>query len=167
MNPAILKRRRVLVLSLILVILVLLNILGAEIQANSTSDGLDSNTHIATNSRSEASKHKTNKADNFDSFQSFVATAYGPPWDEMQGTGITSLGIPLNGVACVIAVDPSVIPYRSLVEISPDPHPECDRYQALDTGGAIVGSRIDFYDWRGREHQYAWGKRDVRLRIIK
>lgn len=163
MDPDILKRRRILVLSLILVILILLNILGSKIQANNSAPDASASAHR----NNKLSKYKTSQANDFGPFQHFVATAYGPPWDEMQGTGITSLGIPLNGAACVIAVDPLVIPYRSWVEVFPDPHPECDRYQALDTGGAIIGNRIDFYDWRGREHQYAWGKRNVRLRIIK
>jgi 3D (Asp-Asp-Asp) domain-containing protein len=97
----------------------------------------------------------------------YQATAYGPPWDAINGTGITYTGLPLNGPACVVAVDPEQIPLYSRITIFPNPHQQCKVYQALDIGGAIKGKRIDIYDWRGRESQYSWGLKEVQVRIVK
>ena len=54
---------------------------------------------------------------------SFLATAYGPPWDAMNGSGVTATGINLTAgqPALVIAVDPAVIPLRTLRARRPQP----------------------------------------------
>jgi len=97
----------------------------------------------------------------------FSATAYGPPWDEMNGSGQTATGHLLNGPDCVVAVDPDLIKLGSRLRIEPNPAPNfCRYYRALDTGGAIDARRIDFYDWRGRTSQYAWGVRPVTVWLL-
>jgi 3D (Asp-Asp-Asp) domain-containing protein len=95
----------------------------------------------------------------------FVATAYGPPWGGIQGGGRTATGIDLSGSPhlFIIAVDPSVIPLHSKVGVRPNPFNTSNLFGAEDTGGAIKGHRIDFYDWRGRAAQNAWGRRQVEV----
>lgn len=98
----------------------------------------------------------------------FVTTAYGPPWNAMQGTGVTSGGTDLRGSKGVnkfiVAVDPSVIPLGTHLKINPNPfgNPEIV-FLADDTGGAIKGNRIDFFDWRGRGKQTSWGRRTAEV----
>jgi 3D (Asp-Asp-Asp) domain-containing protein len=94
----------------------------------------------------------------------WLATSYGPPWEGIQGSGVTATGIDLRPAkhAYIIAVDPSVIPLGSYVHVSPNPfNDESITFQAADTGGAILGKHIDIYDWRGRSYQDAWGARKV------
>lgn len=97
----------------------------------------------------------------------FIATSYGPPWGGIEGTGITSTGVTLNGHAYSVAVAPNVIPYGSRLYIWPNPWGYRGTFVANDTGGAIRsengGRRIDFYDSRGRAHQYGWGRRHVQV----
>ena len=80
------------------------------------------------------------------------ATAY-------SGDGITSTMIkPYWGV---IAVDPSVIPYGSLVYI-----PCFDKYfLAEDCGGAIIGKRIDIF-MNSEVKCRKWGKRTIEIEIV-
>lgn len=93
----------------------------------------------------------------------YVSTAYGPPWDAMNGTGITKTGVNLKNAPkrYGIAVDPSMIALGSRVKVTPNPFGYSGPFTAFDTGGAIKGNRIDFYDWRGRQAQYGWGRRTV------
>ena len=80
------------------------------------------------------------------------ATAY-------SGDGITSTMIkPYRGV---IAVDPSVIPYGSLVYI-----PYFDKYFiAEDCGGGIIGKRIDIF-MNSEAKCRKWGKRTIEIEIV-
>jgi len=94
----------------------------------------------------------------------WIATAYGPPWNAMQGTGVTATGIDLRPArrAYVVAVDPALVDLGSYVHVEPNPHGDDDiAFLAGDTGGAIRGRRVDVYDWRGRRYQYGWGRRSV------
>lgn len=97
----------------------------------------------------------------------FIATAYGPPWGGIEGEGTTATGVNLKGdePAYIVAVDPGVIPLHSKLKIWPNPFNNRDIvFSAEDTGGAIRGRRIDFYDWRGRDSQNAWGRRAVQVK---
>lgn len=99
----------------------------------------------------------------------FVATAYGPPWGGIQGTGTTAGGTKLPaqptgkvGPPYLVAVDPAVIPLGTRLKIWPNP--AGDPYivwTADDTGGAIKGNRIDFLDLAGRNSQDTWGRQPV------
>lgn len=81
------------------------------------------------------------------------ATAY-------SGDTITSLGtIPKWGT---IAVDPSVIPYGSVVYI-----PTFDKYfVALDCGGGIKGKRIDIF-MNSEKEARKWGVRKIKIQILQ
>lgn len=95
----------------------------------------------------------------------FVATAYGPPWVGIQGSGVTADGTDLRPAKQVygVAVDPSVVPLGTYLNIQPNPFGHSGTFKAFDTGGAIKGKRIDFYDWRGRPSQQKWGKKTVQV----
>ncbi|HEV3071840.1 MAG TPA: 3D domain-containing protein [Solirubrobacteraceae bacterium] len=94
----------------------------------------------------------------------WLATSYGPPWEGIEGTGVTATRIDLrpDKQAYIIAVDPKVIALGSYVHVSPNPFGnDAITFQAADTGSAITGKHIDIYDWRGRNDQTAWGSRHV------
>ncbi len=95
----------------------------------------------------------------------FSSTAYGPPWVGIQGTGVTATGFDLRSgqQRYGIAVDPRVIRLGSLVHVWPNPFHRRQAFRAFDTGGAIKGRRIDFFDARGRKFQNAWGRRNVKV----
>jgi len=95
----------------------------------------------------------------------FSSTSYGPPWTGIQGTGITATGVNLRGAKqrYGVAVDPSRVRLGSRLRIWPNPFHRRRSFVAFDTGGAIRGNRIDFFDVRGRRHQNNWGRRNVRV----
>lgn len=95
----------------------------------------------------------------------FSATSYGPPWGGIQGGGVTASGVNLRGSPHIygVAADPRVLPLGSRVKIQPNPFGYGGDFKVFDTGGAIKGRRIDFYDWRGRKSQMAWGTRAVQV----
>jgi 3D (Asp-Asp-Asp) domain-containing protein/phage-related protein len=96
----------------------------------------------------------------------YVSSAYGPPWTGINGTGVTATGVDLRSNPHVlgVAVDPSMIDLGSMLSIKPNPFKNTsEKFKAFDTGSAIKGPRIDFYDWRGRAAQYGWGMRTVKV----
>ncbi len=95
----------------------------------------------------------------------FLSTSYGPPWGGINGGGTTALGVGLAHSPRIygIAVDPRVVKLGSHVRVWPNPFGYRGRFHAFDTGGAIKGARVDFYDFRGRRAQLAWGVRQVRV----
>ena len=94
---------------------------------------------------------------------SWLATAYGPPWEDGNGSGITATGLNLTAGPPLleVAVDPSVIALGSYVYVQPNPFNTTDAFYAGDTGSAILGQHVDIYDWQGRASQQAWGARTV------
>lgn len=97
------------------------------------------------------------------------ATAYGPPWNAMEGTGITSTGVNLQSgkQKLVVAVDPRVIPYGTKLKIPNNPFGNPNLiFTASDTGGAIKGNRLDFFVASGRKDQNAWGRRNTKVYIV-
>jgi 3D (Asp-Asp-Asp) domain-containing protein len=97
----------------------------------------------------------------------YMSTAYGPPWGGIQGDGrFTSGGIALAGGAprlYMIAVDPLLISHGTLVYAWPNPYHWRGPFVAADTGAAIRGRHIDFYDWRGRRTQLRWQQPDTTI----
>jgi 3D (Asp-Asp-Asp) domain-containing protein len=105
----------------------------------------------------------------------FVGTAYGPPWGVSaagvdQGGGITSTGVDLRQGqhAYIVATDPKVIPTGTKLRAWPNPFGDPSIiFTAADKGSAIQGNTIDFYDWRGRASQLAYGRqKNVSVQII-
>ena len=75
------------------------------------------------------------------------------------GTGLTSIGlVPVRGI---VAVDPHVIPYYTKMYV-----PGYGVAMAGDTGGAIVGNRIDLF-MDSYEEAINWGRRDVQVYILE
>lgn len=98
-----------------------------------------------------------------------MSTAYGAPWNSVQGTGVTATGINLreHPKQYVVAVDPSVVPLGTKLKIADNPFGDPNIvFTAADTGGAIKGKRLDFYDWRGRKAQMNWGTRSIVAEIV-
>lgn len=74
-------------------------------------------------------------------------------------SGTTSIGLwPKRGI---VAVDPRVIPYYTKLYI-----PGYGMAIAGDTGGAIVGTRIDLF-MDSLYECYQWGRRDVEIYILE
>ena len=95
----------------------------------------------------------------------FISTSYSPPWTDGNGTGITANGTALYNRPRIygVAADPRVLRLGAKVKIWPNPFGYRGRFRVFDTGGAIKGARVDFYDWRGRRAQYGWGVRQVKV----
>lgn len=78
-------------------------------------------------------------------------------------SGITATGINLkrNPDAKVIAVDPSIIPLGTKVYV------EGYGYAvAGDIGGAIKGNKIDVF-FPTKSEAFKWGRKDVKIKILK
>ena len=87
------------------------------------------------------------------------ATAYS--YAEAGLSSYTADGTNLVNDPMVIAVDPRVIPLGTMVEI-----PGYGVFRAADTGGAIVGNKIDVHFPTVAE-TYNFGRRTITIRILK
>ncbi|MFS0784134.1 ubiquitin-like domain-containing protein [Bacillus sp. 1P06AnD] len=89
------------------------------------------------------------------------ATAYTAGCNGCSGLTATGYDLRSNPNAKVIAVDPSVIPLGTKVFV------EGYGYAiAADTGGAIRGNKIDVF-FSSKSKAYQWGKRSVKIRVIR
>ena len=86
------------------------------------------------------------------------ATAYSTSEPGM--SSFTALGIDLRQTSNVIAVDPNVIPLGSRVFVE-----GYGEAIAGDTGGAIVGNKIDVH-FATVDACYQWGVRSVQVTIL-
>lgn len=127
--------------------------------SSQASNSQPKNNTNTTTSKPAASKpepkQETNSAG---SWMSFQATGY-----STQQAGLsthTATGIDLRVNPRVIAVDPSIIPLGSLVEVQ-----GLGVYVAGDTGGAINGRIIDIH-YPTVSQALSWGRRSVNIRII-
>jgi len=132
---------------------------------NNSSNSNNSNNSANTNNSNEStsSNNSNNETEADDSSQAGA-------WMSMQATGYstqqpglsthTAQGIDLRVNPNVIAVDPSVIPLGSLVEVQGQ-----GVYVAGDTGGAINGNIIDIH-FSTVSQALSWGRRSVNVRII-
>lgn len=91
--------------------------------------------------------------------QTLTMEATGYSYTEAGLSYYTSTGIDLRQTSRVIAVDPSVIPLGSLVEVS-----GYGFAVAGDIGGAIVGNRIDLH-FNTVDECLNWGRRTVTVTI--
>jgi tape measure domain-containing protein len=153
---------------------------GPHVAADSVSLGLPAGTAVLTGHGQELLAGGAGIADVLRSQQphfakggvvpgKYTSTAYGPPWGGIQGTGVTATGVNLRRGPHLygVAVDPSMIPLGSQVYTWPNPFGRSGPFRAFDTGGAIKGRRVDFYDWRGRSKQNAWGRRGITVGTAK
>lgn len=94
-----------------------------------------------------------------------LSTAYGPPWNSVEGGPITSTGKALVPNRYYIATDPSVIPTGSKVKIWPNPLNYRGVFRAEDVGGAIKGNHIDIFVWQGKSLRDSW-KKNVQVCLL-
>ncbi len=87
------------------------------------------------------------------------ATAYS--YAEPGLSNYTADGTNLVNDPMVIAVDPRVIPLGTMIEI-----PGYGVFRAADTGGAIVGNKIDVH-FPTVAQTYNFGRRTITIRILK
>lgn len=122
----------------------------------STASAKQSNNSNSTQAQSApAPKQESSSAG---SWMTFQATGY-----STQQAGLsthTATGIDLRVNPRVIAVDPSIIPLGSLVEVQ-----GLGVYVAGDTGGAIKGRIIDIH-YSSVSQALSWGRRSVNIRVI-
>ncbi len=98
---------------------------------------------------------------------SFSSTAYGPPWNSLEGGPQTATGKKLKKGKHVVAVDPDVIPLGTKLYIWPNPYNYKGVWKAEDTGGAIQGNDIDFFVGEGGKKRDNWGVQNVNVSIAK
>jgi 3D (Asp-Asp-Asp) domain-containing protein len=99
----------------------------------------------------------------------FEATAY-TPFCDTGCIGITKTGIDVRDTVThngkrIIAVDPSVIPLGSAVQIRLS-NGKIIEAAAQDTGGNIQGNRVDLLTANDTEANN-FGRQDVKIRILK
>lgn len=124
----------------------------------------------AAKAKSEKSQTASSSANTASESSSATSSSASGEWMNFQSTGYstqeaglsatTATGINLHNNPRVIAVDPSVIPLGSVVEVE-----GMGTYVAGDTGSAIHGHIIDIH-FSNLGDAYAWGRRSVRIRIV-
>lgn len=126
-------------------------------KTNTTTTSSSQKSPAPSNENKENKENQENKNQS-GSWMSIQSTGY-----STQEPGLsthTATGIDLRVNPRVIAVDPSVIPLGSLVEIQ-----GLGIYVAGDTGGAINGRIIDIH-FSTVSQAMSWGRRTVNVRII-
>lgn len=89
----------------------------------------------------------------------FVITGYSTSAEEGTADGITADGTHVRRGVC--AADIRVLPFGTRIYISG--YGECVIH---DTGGAIIGNRIDAY-FPSRQEAFAWGRRTLEVKIYR
>ena len=137
--------------------------------ASSNAGSADKAEEPKKEEKSNNSKETDKASDSNKETQSTESKSAGE-WMSVQATGYsteepglsthTATGIDLRVNPQVIAVDPSVIPLNSLVEVEGQ-----GVFVAGDTGGAINGNIIDIH-FSSVSQALSWGRRNVRVRIL-
>lgn len=94
-------------------------------------------------------------------WKNFTATWYTPSGGAGSGL-VTASGRKVSEE--LIAVDPSVIPLGSVVEVKYNDG-RIERKIAADTGGAVKGNKIDIFCWSNKEALQN-GRQKIQVRII-
>jgi len=137
-------------------------------ESNETAEANNSNDSANTTSSNQS--NSSNNSSNESNENGADDSSQAGEWMSVQATGYstqqpglsthTAQGIDLRVNPNVIAVDPSVIPLGSLVEVQGQ-----GVYVAGDTGGAINGNIIDIH-FSTVSQALSWGRRNVKVRII-
>jgi 3D (Asp-Asp-Asp) domain-containing protein len=96
-----------------------------------------------------------------------AADAQGSGWEDFEATAYSNFGITRSGVWVhrgILAVDPSVIPIGSIVEVQAGGYSGI--YTAMDTGDLIKGRLVDVYVPTTPE-ALRFGRQAIRLRLIR
>ncbi|GEN50876.1 3D domain-containing protein [Alkalibacterium pelagium] len=145
---------------------------------NSSAQAAEQNSSNSSSSNSSSSNNSSSNVNSNSNSNSSTAPAPAPAEPEkssgrtlrVQATGYstkqpnlsthTATGIDLRINPRVIAVDPSVIPLGSMVEVE-----GMGVYIAGDTGGAIRGNIIDIH-FQTVGEALSWGRRSVTIRVL-
>lgn len=121
----------------------------------SSSETVQSSSAAATTTTSSSSEAETPATPDTTSGKTLTveATAYA-----LNGT--TAMGIDLSKSPMCIAVDPSVIPLGSMVEV-----PGYGIAIAGDTGGAIIGNHIDVH-FSSEAQAIQWGSQTLTIKVL-
>lgn len=135
-------------------------------QTVSTEKTAPSTTKVAVKEENPVSNKKTEekpepaKTETSSSSKTIVVSATGYSTQQAGLSTHTATGIDLRVNSRVIAVDPSVIPLGSKVEI-----PGYGVFIAGDTGGAIKGNKIDIH-FSTVQQALSWGRRTITIKIL-
>lgn len=128
--------------------------------SSSSSSNSSSNTSTSTNDSSSSSSNDTsNSGSTSGKTMMMESTAYS--YAEAGASYFTASGTDLRKNPMAVAVDPSVIPLGTLVNV--------EGYGvalALDTGGAIKGNIIDVH-FDNTDACIQWGRRQVKVTILE
>lgn len=139
----------------------------AVVSTSSSSDNSNSSSKVeaATNKGTKQSSPakqsaKPAQSNSSTSGRTVQVSATGYSTQQANLSTHTATGIDLRVNPRVIAVDPSVIPLGSTVEI-----PGKGVYIAGDTGGAIKGNKIDIH-FSTVSEAFAWGRKTITVKIL-
>ena len=148
---------------------------GNSNQSSNSSNSNESNNTNKSNNKSQSKEssndsRETQKSNNSNNQKQSNQSSSAGEWMTVQATGYstqqpglstrTATGIDLRVNPRVIAVDPSVIPLGSKVEIE-----GLGVYTAGDTGSAINGNIIDIH-YPTVSEALSWGRRNVNIRVL-
>ncbi|WP_444685771.1 ubiquitin-like domain-containing protein [Alkalicoccus luteus] len=131
---------------------------GTEAASSSSSSSESSSSSSENESSSSSSSSESESSGS--SWESFQATAYTASCNGCSGVTATGVDLKANPNANVIAVDPSVIPLGSKVEVKGH-----GTFTAADTGGAINGNKIDIF-MSDRGSATSFGRQSVQVRVV-
>ena len=129
----------------------------AQQSQTTTTNQSQSQTQVVTPSQPTTSTPDTSTSTG-GRVMTMESTAYS--YSEAGASYFTASGTDLRANPMAIAVDPSVIPLGTLLEVQ-----GYGVALALDTGGAIKGNIIDVH-FPTRDQCIAWGRRMVQVRIL-
>lgn len=129
-------------------------------ESNSSSASSPSNSGSLSSRGTTDSGNSRSSTSEKQSWKTFSATAYTALCTGCSGITSTGINLNTNPNSKVIAVDPSVIPLGSRVEVK-----GYGTFLAADTGGAINGNKIDIFMAK-RGDAVSFGRRNVEIRVL-
>lgn len=132
----------------------------AEQEKTKDSSSSESNNSVSTQTPADTNSNTTTNNNNNSSSTTSGGRTLNVEATAYALNGITATGIDLSKNPICIAVDPSVIPLNSLVEV-----PGYGIAIAGDTGGAIVGNIIDVH-FPSNDQAIAWGRKNIQITVL-
>ncbi len=132
----------------------------AEQEKTKDSSSSESNNSVSAQTPADTNSNTTTNNNNNSSSTTSGGRTLNVEATAYALNGITATGIDLSKNPICIAVDPSVIPLNSLVEV-----PGYGIAIAGDTGGAIVGNIIDVH-FPSNDQAIAWGRKNIQITVL-
>lgn len=127
-------------------------------QSNQSSSTNNNSTNNSTATPTPAEKPSASTSTSGGNWRTMESTAYS--WSEAGASPFAANGLDLRTNPMVVAVDPSVIPLGSIVEVQ-----GYGVAVAADTGGAIKGNIVDVHFPTVKQCE-TWGRRNVQVRVM-